>query len=94
MIYFTADLHLGHPAAIKFGNRPFENVEEMDKTLISNFNSIVKPNDTVYILGDIAYRLPVEKTNELIKKLNGKKILIVRQPQHVVSYPKACIVIL
>lgn len=76
MIYFTSDLHLGHPAAIKFGNRPFRDVEEMNKTLISNFNSIIKPNDTVYILGDIAYRLPVEKTNELIKKLNGKKILI------------------
>ncbi len=39
--------------------RPFETVEEMNETLIRNFNSCVKKNDTVYILGDIAYRTPV-----------------------------------
>lgn len=54
MIWFTSDLHLGHRAAISMCERPFETVEEMNETLIWNFNSCVKENDTVYILGDIA----------------------------------------
>ena len=76
MIYFTSDFHLGHENVIKFQNRPFSNVEEMNKVLIINYNSLVKKEDICYILGDIAHHIPVEKTNELISKLNGKKFLI------------------
>ena len=76
MIYFTSDMHLGHENVIKFQNRPFSDVEEMNKLLISNYNSLVQRNDICYILGDIAHHIPVEKTNELISKLNGNKFLI------------------
>ena len=76
MIYFTADLHLGHNAIINMQNRPFEDVEQMNKTLIDNINCFVKPDDYLYILGDISHRINTEKSNELIKKINGKKILI------------------
>ncbi len=75
MIWFTSDLHLGHRSAINMCERPFETVEEMNETLIRNFNSCVKKNDTVYILGDIAHRTPVVEVNQLIGRLNGKKIL-------------------
>ncbi len=47
MIWFTSDLHLGHRAAINMCGRPFETVEEMNETIIRNFNSCVKKNDTV-----------------------------------------------
>ena len=75
MIWFTSDLHLGHRAAIGMCERPFENVEEMNEILIRNFNSCVKKNDIVYILGDISHRMPVLEVNQLIGKMNGKKIL-------------------
>ena len=75
MIWFTSDLHLGHRAAINMCERPFETVEEMNETLIKNFNQCVKKNDTVYILGDIAHRTPAVEVNQLIGRLNGKKIL-------------------
>jgi len=75
MIWFTSDLHLGHRAAISMCERPFETVEEMNEILICNFNSCVKKNDTVYILGDIAHRTPVADVNQMIGRLNGKKIL-------------------
>ena len=52
MIFFTADLHLGHENIIKQCQRPFNNVEQMDKELIKNWNSVVNENDEVYILGD------------------------------------------
>ena len=76
MIYFTADLHLGHRAVINMQNRPFTDVEEMNRTIISNYNAIVGQDDTVYLLGDLCHHLKVEEANEIISKLKGKKILI------------------
>ena len=76
MIYFTSDLHLGHEAVIRMQNRPFTNADEMNRVLIENYNSVVHKDDTVYLLGDICFRIGVEKSNELISSLNGKKYLI------------------
>lgn len=75
MIYFTADLHLGHYNVIRFCNRPFETVAEMDDVLITNWNAVVNRNDDVYILGDLFYRneIPAEET---LERLKGKKHLI------------------
>lgn len=76
MIYFTSDLHLGHRGIIEMQNRPFANLEEMNRALICNYNSIVHKNDKVYILGDISHHLPLEQANEMIERMNGKRILI------------------
>lgn len=76
MIYFTSDLHLGHEAVIRMQNRPFVNADEMNRVLIDNYNSVVHKDDTVYLLGDICFRIGVEKANELIASLKGKKYLI------------------
>lgn len=40
-VLFTGDLHLGHENVIKFDNRPFETVEEMDAELIRRWNNKV-----------------------------------------------------
>lgn len=77
MIWFTSDLHLGHDAIIRMCNRPFGSIDEMNDTLVRNFNECVKKNDTIYFLGDISYKLKVEEANEMISKLNGKKYLCV-----------------
>ena len=76
MIYFTSDLHLGHNAVINMQNRPFADADEMDRVLIVNYNSVVHKNDTVYLLGDICFRIGVDRANELIASMNGKKYLI------------------
>ena len=75
-IYFSSDLHLGHRSVIGFQNRPFESVEEMNRGIIHNFNSVVRRDDILYILGDLSYRIPESQANELIKRINGRKILI------------------
>lgn len=53
MIYYTADPHFGYPPILAQTGRPFVSVEEMDRSLIDNWNSRVTPDDTVYLLGDL-----------------------------------------
>jgi calcineurin-like phosphoesterase family protein len=75
VIFFTADLHLGHANIIKHCDRPFSSVEEMDEHLISAGNSHVRPNDSVYIIGDLIFRNTASPEN-YISRLRGKKHLI------------------
>lgn len=75
MIYFTSDTHYFHKKIIEYCNRPFKSVEEMNETLIANYNMLVKPDDVVYHLGDFAFAKPGQ-TKEIFYRLNGKKILI------------------
>lgn len=76
MIYFTSDLHLGHANVIRHCSRPFASVEEMDETLIANWNAKVHRDDTVYILGDFIFRNQ-KPPEEYLSRLKGKKHLIV-----------------
>ena len=57
-IFFTSDMHLAHKNIIKYSNRPFGNVDEMNATLIANYNSVVRAGDTVYDLGDFSFANP------------------------------------
>lgn len=75
MIYVTSDLHFGHKNIIKYENRPFNSVEEMNEAYIKKWNGTVNNKDTVYILGDFSWLKPAD-TMKILKKLNGKKILI------------------
>lgn len=75
MILFTADHHFGHKNIIRHCNRPFQSVEEMDATLIKNWNAAVGQHDTVYILGDLFFR-NVISAKEYLQQLKGKKHLI------------------
>ncbi len=74
-VWFTSDLHLGHANVIKYCNRPFESAEEMNEAIINNFNECVKPEDTVYILGDVAL-CKADKLNSFLCRMNGHKHLI------------------
>ena len=60
MIYFTSDWHLGHANIIKYCERPFKSVSDMDRILIQNYNEIVDQDDTVYFLGDFCFHKDVK----------------------------------
>ena len=84
-IWFTSDLHLGHGNIIKYCNRPFKDIEHMNKALIDNWNSRVKLNDVVFHVGDFCFKnLSRGKSGEGIglsaieyeRMLNGKIIHI------------------
>lgn len=53
--YFIADPHFGHVNMIRLANRPFLDVEEMDRTLIQNWNNVVRKEDEIYIIGDFSW---------------------------------------
>jgi calcineurin-like phosphoesterase family protein len=76
MIYFTADTHFGHANIIKYCNRPFNSVEEMDRALIRNWNETVQPDDDIYILGDFTMR-GEGHAKAYLTALNGKKYFII-----------------
>lgn len=75
-VYVIADLHFGDPDIIKFENRPFGSVDEMDEELIEKWNCVVDRDDTVFILGDFSLHVDYGKTQDIVNQLNGKKILI------------------
>lgn len=74
-VWFTSDTHFGHNNIIKYCNRPFDTVERMNAALIDNHNSLVKPNDIVYHLGDFAYKSK-DGVEKFVNRLNGKIYLI------------------
>ena len=74
-LFFTSDTHFWHENILKFCNRPFSSIEEMNDTIINNWNSVVKENDIVFHLGDFCF-CGSDKFKELIEKLNGRIYLI------------------
>ena len=82
--WFTSDLHFGHANIIRLCRRPFSDINEMNEMLVANYNSVVRPNDTVFILGDVAFR---DKADKYIPRLNGYKVLV--EGNHDVKYDHA-----
>lgn len=73
--FFTSDTHFGHSNIIWMCKRPYKDVEEMNKALIDNWNSIISEDDTVFHLGDFAFGGST-LWNGILDQLNGKIILI------------------
>jgi len=73
--YFTADLHLGHTNIIRYCDRPFHDVDEMDAALVDRWNETVADEDEVVVLGDMAMGRLAE-TLPLVTGLRGRKVLL------------------
>lgn len=74
-VFFTSDLHFGHGGVIEYCNRPFHSIAEMNEGLISNWNSVVKEDDLVWVLGDLSF-MRFGDFEPLANRLHGRKILI------------------
>jgi calcineurin-like phosphoesterase family protein len=73
--FFCSDTHFGHSRIIKYSNRPYTDVEEMNEKMRAEWNALVKPGDNVYHLGDFAF-MPFEKLHKYTWSLNGNIHLI------------------
>lgn len=72
---YISDTHFGHKNIIGFDNRPFFGVEDMEKDMVNNWNSVTSPGDTVHILGDFCWGTAKEWPR-VLEQLNGNKVLI------------------
>jgi len=74
-IFFIGDMHFYDERIIKFCNRPFKDVNEMNEAIIDNWNRVVKKADTVFVVGDVSFGTK-KQTKAIIDRLKGRKILI------------------
>lgn len=78
-VFVISDTHFGHANICKFLRedgtklRPWDDVNEMDKVLIENWNKVVGVKDKVYHLGDVYIN---RKAQHILHHLNGDKVLI------------------
>ena len=75
--FITSDIHFSHKNIMKFcpKSRPFNDIDEMDTKIINIWNKHIGPEDTTYILGDVAF-CNAEKAVGYMRRLNGSKILV------------------
>jgi calcineurin-like phosphoesterase family protein len=77
--FFTSDPHFGHKNIIKFTDnngeiiRKFDSIEEHDEHLVEQWNSVVRDQDRVYLLGDVAMN---RRCLPIMERLRGRKVLI------------------
>ena len=71
--WFTSDSHFHHEKIIEFSERPFKDLQEMEDEIIKRWNNKVKPEDTVFHIGDFGFGT---KKEEMLKKLNGHVVII------------------
>ncbi|WP_019904788.1 metallophosphoesterase [Methylobacterium sp. 77] len=77
--FFVSDTHFGHTHILStrmLAPRPFASIDEHDETLISRWNAVVRPEDTVWHLGDFCYRCPEARARSVFRRLAGQRRLV------------------
>lgn len=77
MIWFTSDTHFGHENVLKFTDRPWETIQQMNSAIVANINARVGMNDELYILGDFSFKMTAQDAYGLRKKITCKKVHLV-----------------
>jgi calcineurin-like phosphoesterase family protein len=79
-IFLCSDHHFSHVGVTQFLRadgvtklRPFDSIWEMDEYMIARHNSVVRPSDKVYFLGDFTFS---KKNIHIAGRLHGDKVLI------------------
>lgn len=70
-VWFTSDFHLSHDKPFLWEPRGFSNIKEMNEAIVENWNSVIKPDDDVYNLGDLALN-DMDEAAQYLKQLNGR----------------------
>ena len=71
--WFTSDLHFDHRNIISYCSRPFQDVATMNKTIVANWQRLVKPEDIVFVVGDFSF---ASNPKTIFDQLWGTKVLI------------------
>lgn len=76
MDWFTSDTHFNHKNILKHDDRPFSDIQEMNRVIIANLNAVVKPTDRLFHLGDFAWG-HLNSAVQLRKRINCKRITLI-----------------
>jgi len=74
--WLVSDPHFDHENIIRYCDRPFETVAEMNDCILSNWNNNIKPDDLVFFLGDMAFGRGSRKPRWWLGELNGRKVYL------------------
>lgn len=80
--FFSSDYHLNSFESIKYFNRPFKSLEQMNEAIIRNHNNRIKKEDILFHIGDFYHKPPSNKKERRItsaefeSRLNGTVIQI------------------
>ncbi|WP_165062653.1 metallophosphoesterase family protein [Adlercreutzia sp. ZJ154] len=77
-VFFTSDLHLGHRAVLDICSRPFCDVKDMNAQLIENINRRVAVSDTLWILGNVSYRISRREAEKWLQRIKCRDIRLLR----------------
>ena len=76
MDMYISDTHLGHENLLRESRPTFESVDEMNRVIIDNINARMTRRDTLYILGDFAYRSKTPVT-DMLEAIKPKMVLLI-----------------
>lgn len=75
-VYVSSDHHFKHKNIMQYAGRDFASVDHMDEHMIEQHNKTVKPDDVVFLLGDIAF-CGINEANKFLDRMNGYKIMVI-----------------
>lgn len=91
MIYLTSDLHFFHENILKWATvrHKWQTIDEMNWGLVSGWNSVVKPEDVVYNLGDLAFKTgsKINEINCILSALHGRHICLIGNHDYTKKIP-------
>jgi calcineurin-like phosphoesterase family protein len=76
VLFFTSDTHFGHQRILPLQSRPFATMAAMHEALITRWNAVVSPKDTVIHLGDFGLGT-FEEMRQIFRQLQGHKHLVI-----------------
>ena len=77
MIWFTSDTHFGHENVLKFTDRPWETIWQMNDAIVDSINGKVAVDDELYILGDFSFKMTAQDAYALRKRIACRRIHLI-----------------
>lgn len=76
VIRYISDLHFSHRNILRYDNRPWQNVDDMNQDMIALWNTTVQDDDLVYILGDVVWSNKYQDWENILTQLAGHKFIV------------------
>ncbi len=76
-VYFTSDTHFNHAKNFIFEARGYKSVQEHNDALIAKINEVVRPQDTLFHLGDFCLNITPPEFEEILRRINCNNILYI-----------------